>query len=1043
MPFNNRKSLISKRILSGILVAVYLCTVVLPQAVFAMPEQNSQQQFPAAKHEPKRGRNPETGKVSFIGGGDPIFVPGVSDVEGLSPEERARGMANAYGEEFGLKNPSKELKVLKSKKDGNGKDVVHFQQVYEGVPIFAGELIVNMNVEGELLSISGEVASDLTLDTKPAIKAQEARKTALTEIATLHNIDESELTATDPELWIFDESILTTSTRPVELVWRLEITAKDAIQPIREMVLVNAQTEELSFHINQVDTHERTRSEMTQPISNSEQAASLMVSSPIQYVDLIADEVRGKLYAADKTGNKIDVIDMNDLSITSSYVLTAGALPTGIDLRPDGNELAVAQSGLDRVKFINLTDGTMSEMSSPLSGLNTKAFDVLYGRPGILYALSTNGIHTINTSTHAEDTSQFVSGVSDEKFGAITSDKNTLFYVTGTCCSGYNHLHKFNVSAGLAQPLELGYTYLHNSGYKRNIRLSLADDNTLITSFGTIYNVSDLTPKAKNGQVMSPAISLPRRDFYATVYDNTSGIDSLYFFDKESSYKVSTLNTVSGAPGAMATTSNGNVLFVSSTGGMAKYDIGLTPPGTPVSLPQSLTQYRDFAFDMPRGVIYGTDASGRIDVIDQNAGYVLDSYLLPNGANPIGIDLSPDGAELAIALNGLEKILFINPETGARVAESTPQLSKDIYYTNLPYDVIYGREGRLYSNGNPGSGGIDYIHVFHTGTHNWLAKSTYSVRTGAKLAITADKRYLYANETFSPNNIHVFDIRTDSITKLYQGPHGPVYANRFTITPDGNKVFTSYGQVWSGNMQERLGSLEVGALETGSSIEYIPGQDAVVLVAYEGNGSMLSFVNSVNYRLLTTYRPNYDGSILEMEISPDGSKLIVNFSIGAILVLDISAILPVPPTPPPTPALSTIQYADLVVDEARGKLYGADKAGSKIDVINLSDMFVTGSYLLPYGASPTSIDLSPDGNELAVAQSVLSRVVFINLNDGTISETPAPLSGSTTVNPVNPYDVVYGRPGILYALSNTGIHTINTSSTPHAEDTTQYVPSSS
>ena len=125
------------------------------------------------------------------------------------------GMANAYGREFGLKDPLQELKLLKSKKDGNGQDVVRFQQVYMGVPILAGELIVNMNEAGELLSMSGEVSSDLTLDTRPAIKAQDARKTALDEIAQLHNVDEKGLLATQAELWIFDESLLTVSTRPV------------------------------------------------------------------------------------------------------------------------------------------------------------------------------------------------------------------------------------------------------------------------------------------------------------------------------------------------------------------------------------------------------------------------------------------------------------------------------------------------------------------------------------------------------------------------------------------------------------------------------------------------------------------------------------------------------------------------------------------------------------------------------------------------------------------------------------------------------------
>src|SRR6266487_4322863 len=621
------------KIFSGILIAIYLSSVALSGVVSATPSQTRDRQSPPAKHEPKHGINPETGKLSFIGNGDPIYVPGVSDVKGMSPQDRAQGMANAYGKEFGLKHPSQELKLLKSQKDGNGNDVARFQQMYKGTPVIAGEMIVNTNANGELLSISGEVSSDLTLDKKPAVKSQEALRTALDEIAKLHKDDAKQLTSTDPELWIFDESLLTASTRPVELVWRMEVTAKDTMQPIREMVLVNAHTGGMSWHINQVDTEEYSRQEVSQPASATELISPFASASQIQYVDLVVDEARGKLYGADKAGNKIDVIDISDLSVVSSFALVSGALPTGIDLSPDGNELAIAQSGLSRVKFINLIDGTMSETPTALNGSNTKVTDVIYGRAGILYALSSNGLHVIDTTVapHTEDGTQYIVGNSSsysERFGAISSDKNTLYYVTGTCCTGYNKLGKFDVSAELSKPTELGYTYLYNSGFKTNIRLSLADNNTLFTSFGTVYNVSDLTPKAKNGQSMSPVIAIPDRDFYASIYDNTSITDTLYFFDKQTSYKVSGLSTNAGIPGAMAATSDGNTLFVSSTGGMSKFNIGMTPPGESIGLPQSLKQYRDFAFDMPRGVIYGTDASNRVDVISQNKGSVLNSYLL-------------------------------------------------------------------------------------------------------------------------------------------------------------------------------------------------------------------------------------------------------------------------------------------------------------------------------------------------------------------------------------------------------------------------------
>ena len=162
------------KIFSGILIAFYISSLFLSGAVFAGST--------AVKSEPKRGVNPETGRLSFIGGGDPIFVPGVSDGRDFSAQDRAHGMANAYGKEFGLKNPSRDLKPVKAQKDFNGRTIVRFQQLYQDVPVYAGEMLVNTNGEGELLSISGEISPDLTLSSKPAVTAQEARKASLAKL---------------------------------------------------------------------------------------------------------------------------------------------------------------------------------------------------------------------------------------------------------------------------------------------------------------------------------------------------------------------------------------------------------------------------------------------------------------------------------------------------------------------------------------------------------------------------------------------------------------------------------------------------------------------------------------------------------------------------------------------------------------------------------------------------------------------------------------------------------------------------------------------
>jgi hypothetical protein len=120
------------KVFAGILIAVYILWMALPETASATPPQTGSGNSPFAQYEPKRGINPETGNVSFIGAEDPINVPGISDVNGLTVQDRAMAMANVYGKEFGLANPSQELKLIQSKKDENGKDIVHYQQAYKG-----------------------------------------------------------------------------------------------------------------------------------------------------------------------------------------------------------------------------------------------------------------------------------------------------------------------------------------------------------------------------------------------------------------------------------------------------------------------------------------------------------------------------------------------------------------------------------------------------------------------------------------------------------------------------------------------------------------------------------------------------------------------------------------------------------------------------------------------------------------------------------------------------------------------------------------------
>jgi bacillolysin len=201
----------------------------------------------------RREVHSQTGKLSFLGA-DPSSPLRVSAAmgRGLAPEARGSSILKMYGSEFGIQDAARELSVMKSS-TVDDRLSVRYQQMYNDIPVMAGELIVNMKADGSLLSINGEVSPNLNLDIQPKVSAAYASRVALQTVVTTYNLKPEELTVGEPELWIFDERLMQDkATQPVHLVWRMEVTSRNA--PLRELVLVNAQTSGVSLHFNQIDT---------------------------------------------------------------------------------------------------------------------------------------------------------------------------------------------------------------------------------------------------------------------------------------------------------------------------------------------------------------------------------------------------------------------------------------------------------------------------------------------------------------------------------------------------------------------------------------------------------------------------------------------------------------------------------------------------------------------------------------------------------------------------------------------------------------------
>lgn len=248
--------------------------------------------------------------------------------------------------------------------------------------------------------------------------------------------------------------------------------------------------------------------------------------------------------------------------------------------------------------------------------------------------------------------------------------------------------------------------------------------------------------------------------------------------------------------------------------------------------------------DETRNVIYGSDSEGdKIDIVSLETLEVIDSVAI--GDEPKGIDLSPDGNELAVAVKGDSLIVFLDLDTLTINASVTPA---GVSGPNNPWDVRYGRPGRLYSSGHPDSSGFDYIHVIDTDTYTEIGKSAYIVRSAPRLAMTPDENYLYATQsTFSPEKIFLFDVIGDTPTLVAEGPHGPMEVTTLAVSEDGLKVYSSEAQVWSADLSTQIGNFGV----SGAEILYVPAQGVFYISGSEEDGK----TNSIFVYDAETYAP--------------------------------------------------------------------------------------------------------------------------------------------------------------------------------------------
>ena len=187
--------------------------------------------------------------ITFIGTRPGAAIP----LQASTPRAAALEAGERFGARFGL-GPDAALHVSSVEEIRDGSFAAHLQQTIAGVPVLGGELAVGLDPAGDLLSIGGELEPAERVDASPAIAPGAAAKTAIAAVAKETGAPVAGISATTPELGIYDPRILggpgLSFPRPV---WRLEVSSDRSPVTVRDLVLVDADLGNVALSFSEIE----------------------------------------------------------------------------------------------------------------------------------------------------------------------------------------------------------------------------------------------------------------------------------------------------------------------------------------------------------------------------------------------------------------------------------------------------------------------------------------------------------------------------------------------------------------------------------------------------------------------------------------------------------------------------------------------------------------------------------------------------------------------------------------------------------------------
>lgn len=168
---------------------------------------------------------------------DPATEASLAPMTG-SLRDRAFAFFGAQASLFGLRDARTELGLIGEKADSAGQRHLDFQQIYRGVPVFAGILRAHFDAEGRLRAVNGTFVPGIDLDPTPRVDAARARERAMEFVRHRHlELPAATLFAGVPRLVVYRLGLDQGVAGASHLAWEVEVGNGSEV---REFVYVEA-----------------------------------------------------------------------------------------------------------------------------------------------------------------------------------------------------------------------------------------------------------------------------------------------------------------------------------------------------------------------------------------------------------------------------------------------------------------------------------------------------------------------------------------------------------------------------------------------------------------------------------------------------------------------------------------------------------------------------------------------------------------------------------------------------------------------------------